>query len=345
MADSPQTFAAVTVALAQKYRNEIVRQVNRRSALLRLLQIRPNETGKNVAFDVEADGMFAENFSDGADVADFGSDAMAPVTLNFALLRANFRVTDQARAAARRTGNPQGAVDLLMRNATNAVTKLTSRINAQLYTGTGTSNQIAGLTATALKDDNTYGGIDRTDPANAYWRSNVIDAAGAALTISRIRNAVGDTIYTASGEQPTIGVVSPALFNYIGSLYDSNRRYQTDVTVQTPRGAVKLDSSLGVIDVEGLVLVKDKDCPSGRIVFLNPEHVFIEYLPLIPDEIIPEDLIQMGANDGMGAIPLGMHLKRLATTGASSKFSLQTYLQLAVDKPNSCGVLTNFITP
>lgn len=342
MADNPQTFAAVTVALAQRYRSNITRQINRRSVLLRLLQIRPNETGKNVAFDVEADGMYAENFSDGADVADFGSDALAAVTLNFGLLRANFRITDQARAAARRTGNPEAAADLLMRNATNAVTKLSSRINAQLYTGTGTSNQIAGLTAAALRDDNTYGNIDRTDPANAYWRSNVIDAGGGALTIARIRNAVGDTIYTASGEQPTVALASPAVFNYVGSLYDSNRRYQTDVTVQTSRGEVKLNSSLGVIDVEGCVLIKDKDCPAGKIVFLNPEHVAIEYLPMTPDELIPEDLVQMGADDGYGAIPLGMHLKRIATLGASSRFSLQTYLQLAVEKPNSCGVLTNF---
>lgn len=345
MADTPQTLASITTALAQLYRNEITRQINRRSALLRLLAIRANETGKNVAFDVEGDGMFAENFSDGADVADFGSDAMTPVTLNFGLLRSNFRITDQARAAARRTGNPQAAVGLLMRNAVNAVTKLSSRINAQLYTGTGSSNQIAGLASVALKDDNTYGGIDRTDSANAYWRSNVIDAGGAAISIARIRNAVGDTIYTASGEQPTLGMCPPAVFNYVGGLYDSNRRYQTEVTLDTPRGRVKLDSSLGVIDVEGLVLVKDKDAPAGEIQLINPEHVVIEYLPLQPEETLPEQLIEMSADDGYGPIPLGMYLKRIATLGASSRFSLQSYLQLAVDKPNSCGRLTNFTMP
>ena len=64
----------------------------------------------------------------------------------------------------------------------------------------------------------------------------MIDAGGGALTVTRIRNAVGDTIYTACGEQPTIGMCPPAVFNYVGSLYDSNRRYQTDISLETPRG-------------------------------------------------------------------------------------------------------------
>jgi len=345
MADTPQTFAAITAALAQRYRNEIRRQINRRSVLLRILPIRPNETGKNVAFDVEADGMVAENFTDGADVANFGSDAIAPASLNFGLLRANFRVTDQARAAARRTGNPDGAVQLLMRNATNAVTKLSSTINGQLYTGTGSGGQLTGLKQVAFRDDNTYAGIDRTVSDNAYWRSNVIDAGGAAISIARVRNAVGDTIYTASGEQPTIGMCPPAVFNYVGGLYDSNRRYQTDITLETPRGQFRLNSSLGVIDVEGCILIKDKDAPAGEIQFINPDYVAIEYLPLVPDELITEELVQMDADDGLGAIPLGMYLKRIATLGASSRFSLQSYLQVVVEKPNACGRLTNFTMP
>lgn len=345
MADTPQTLALINAALAQLYRDNITRQINRRSALLRMLTIRPNTTGKNVAFDIEGDGMVAENFSDGADVSNFGSDALTPVTLNFALCRANFRITDQARAAANRTGNPAGASDLLLRNAANAVTKLTSLINGQLFTGTGSSNQIAGLQTCALKDDNTYGGIDRTDSANSYWRSNVIDAGGAAISIARIRNAVGDTIYTASGEQPTVAFAKPDVFNYVGSLYDSNRRYQTDVTVMTPRGAVKLDSSLGIIDVEGCILIKDKDAPANEIIFLNPDHVAIEYLPMVDESLLPEQVIEKSADDGYGGMPLGMYLKRVATLGASSRFSLQTYLQLAVDKPNSCGRLTNFTMP
>ena len=344
MADTPQTFSTINAALAQTYRQQIVRQINRRSVLLQLLNIVPTETGKNIAFDVEAGGALAENFTDGDDASNFGSDVMAPVTINFGLIRSNFRVTDQARHAARRVGNPSSAANLLMRNAVNAVTKLTSTINAQLYTGTGSSGQMTGLTQVALKDDNTYGGIDRTDSANAYWRSNVIDAGAASLSLAMIRNAVGDTIYSQAGEQPTVGMCSPAVFNAVGALYDSNRRYQTDVTLQGARGPVTLNASLGVLDVEGLILVKDKDCPAGKIVMLNLDHVWVEYLPQLDEELFPTDVREMSATDGYGAMPLGMMLKRLATTGASSKFTLQAYLNLAVDRPNSCGVLTNFAT-
>jgi len=347
MADNPQSLSAITSALAQLYRPQVTRQINRRSVLLRLLPIRVSDTAKNVAFDIEGDGAIAENFSDGADASNFGSDALQPVTLPFGLVRSNFRITDQAKAAARTVNNPSALSNLFMRNATNSVAKLASTINGQLYTGTGSSNQLAGFKQVVLRDDNIYGGIDRTDSANSHWRSNVIDAAGAPLSLKMIRDAVGVTIYNASGEQPTVGMCPPAVFNYVGSLYDSNRRYQNDIarTIQTPRGEVVLDSSIGVIDVEGLTLIKDKDAPATEIQLLNLDHLAVEYINMVEDELIPEKLVQMGADDGYGAIPLGMHLKRIATLGASSRFSLQAYLQLACDRPNACGRLTNFTMP
>lgn len=347
MADTPQTLALITTALAQKYRPQVTRQINRRSILLRILPIRQSDTAKNVAWDVEADGAYAENFSDGADAADFGSDAVSPATLNFGLMRSNFRVTDQARAAARTVNNPEAMSNLLMRNAVNAVAKLTSRANAQLYTGTGSSNQIAGLKQVVLRDDNTYAAIDRTVGDNAYWRSNVIDVGGAALTLARLRTAIGDTIYSASGEQPTVAMCPPTVFNYIGGLYDSNRRYQTETsrTIATPRGNVVLDASVGVIDVEGCTFIKDKDAPATEIQFLNLDTLSVEYVNLVPDEMMPEALIERDADDGFGPIPLGMYLKRIATLGASSRFSLQSYLQLACTRPNANGRMHNFTMP
>lgn len=345
MADTPQTLAAITSALAQFYRDKITRQINRRAVMLRVVRIEAGR-GKNVALDIEGDGAHAENFADGADASDFGSDALSPAVLPWALLRGNFRITDLAAAAARTTGNPRDAVNLFARNLDNAATKLASRINAQLYTGTGSSNQIAGLKETALRDDNTYAGIDRTVGANAYWRSNVIDAGAGELTFARLRAAIGDTIYTASGEQPGLAFCPPTVFNYLGSLFQEQRRYNDTVRVlQTPRGEVRLDASIGTLEVEGCVFIKDKDAPAGEIQFLNPEYVVFEYLPQDPEPQMDPAVVEQAAQDGYGLIPLGFRVVKLARQGASSRFSLQVFGQLCVHRPNACGRLVNFTMP
>lgn len=344
MADTPQTLALITSALSQNYRDKIVRQINRRAVLLQLIKIERG-AGKNVAFDFEGSGAVAENFSDGADASNFGSDGLSPATLPWALLRGNFRITDMAIAAAKSSMSPKEIINLFARNLDNTAMALASVINQQLFSGTGTSNQIAGL-GVALKDDNTYAGIDRTDSANAHWRSNVIDASTATLSLAMLRAAIGDTIYTASGSQPTLAFCRPNVFNAIGNLFQEQRRYNDTVRVlQGARGEVKLDASIGTLEVEGCVFIKDKDAPASEIVLVNPEHLAFEYLPQESEPEMSDTVREQAAQDGFGLIPLGFAVKKLARTGASSKFSMQIFGQLRVDRPNACGRLTNFTLP
>ena len=82
MADTPQTLALIT--LATNYRPAIVRQINRKSAALQVLPI-VEGSGSNCSWVVEADGHLGENYADGADASNFGSDAQAPATLNWGL--------------------------------------------------------------------------------------------------------------------------------------------------------------------------------------------------------------------------------------------------------------------
>ncbi len=52
------TTLALTL-LAQEYRGDIIRQINRRSVLLKILKIQAGQ-GLNCAFGAEADGQIAE---------------------------------------------------------------------------------------------------------------------------------------------------------------------------------------------------------------------------------------------------------------------------------------------
>ena len=79
MADIPQTVALLV--LAQNYRGDVVRQINRRSALLKLLPLVKGE-GKNCAWSVEGSGAVAENYTEGQDASNFGSDSQNEALLS-----------------------------------------------------------------------------------------------------------------------------------------------------------------------------------------------------------------------------------------------------------------------
>jgi hypothetical protein len=343
MADTSQTLSSILSALAQNFRPKIVRTINRRSVLLKTLPVIPGE-GKNIAVDVEFDGMVAETFSDGADASNFGSDALTPATLSWAMYRSNFHITDLAMATARTSLTPLSVLNLWGRNMVNAATKLASSMNLDSYSGAA-GNAMTGLD-TALRNDNTYMGIDRTQSANAGFRGNLIDpGVPTAPTLSQIRKDINTTIYSASGEQPDLAFCSPAIFNTLGDLFTELRRYNDGVReIETAKGKITLDASLGAIEFEGCVFIKDKDATANQIYYLNSNYVRFEYLPQQPEA----DVMTLGSDvdleDGFGPVPLGARFKKLATQGASERASMQTFINIVVEKPNSCGLRLNVLS-
>lgn len=337
MADTAQTLALIT--LAQNYRGDIVRQINRRTMLLRVLPIVKGD-GKNVAFVPEADGALAENYSDGADAANFGSDAQASATLAWGLYRSNFHVTGLAMAAASSSGTPMGNLALWARNQINGAAKLASTVNKDCFSGAGTGTLIAGLDVAVASATNTYAGIDRTQGGNAYFRPTVVDPGVlTAPTFALLRDDIRQ-IYEASGEMPDLAVCSPAVFNKIGSLFDNTRR-QID-SINTARGSMRLDFGFQALEVDGTVFLRDKDATANRIYYLNTNHVRVEYLPPAPPAGV---VVQaMAANDGFGQVPLGISYEMLAKLGDSDRAQAKTYVQLVVDRPDACGARLNVST-
>lgn len=335
MADIPTALGLVV--LAQQYRGDIVRQINRRSTVLRLIRTVPGE-GKNVAWAAEGDGQIAENYSEGADAANFGGDSQAPATLNWGLYRSNIHVTKLSMDAARTSATPMGNQRLWARQVVNGGAKLASILNVALHNGLGTGTTIFGFDNAVGVATNNYGGIDRSNAANAYFRPIVVDP-GAPTGISL--NAIRDDrrqIYEACGEFPDIAICKPRVFNAIGALFDDVRRYQVDV-VNVAKGRIQLDGGFAGIQVDGTVFVMDKDATDNRITYINTEHVEVQYLPgaEVPGEVSQD----INADDGFGAVPLGFSFEMLAKLGPSSRGHILATVQLKVDRPNSCGVRLN----
>lgn len=337
MADT-QTALGLIV-LAQQFRGDIVRQINRRSILLRLLRTVPGE-GKNVAWGAEADGQLAENYAEGADATNFGGDAQAPATLNWGLYRANIHVTKLAMDAARTSATPMGNQRLWARQVVNGAAKLASTLNAAMHNGAGTGTTIFGLDGACGSATNTYATIDRSQGANAYWRPVVIDpGAPTGLTLNLLRDDLRQ-IYEASGEYPDLAICKPRVYNAIGALFDDLKRYQVN-TANVAKGQITLDGGFAGIMIDGTVFVRDKDATDNRITYLNTEHVEAQYLPSadVPGEAVEE----IQADDGFGTVPLGFSFEKLAKMGASSRAEILATVQLKIERPNSCGVRLNVL--
>lgn len=331
MTDTVTTLSLVT--LAQEFRGDVVRQINRKCATLKMLRIVPGE-GKNISWAPEADGALAENYAEGADAANFAADAQSAAYLSWSLYRANIHVTKLAMDGAGSSTSPEGNRQLWARHVTNACAKLASTLNGVVYTGAGTGTTMSGL-ALAIAADSTYATIDQA--ANSYFQATVVDpGTDTEVTFALIRDDLRK-IYEASGMTPDIAACSPAVFNKVGGLFDSTRR-QID-SVRGGAGMVKLEFGFQALEVDGTVFFRDKDTTAKCIYYLNTDHVEIQYLPSAEQAMLLEaagGAVQ--ADDGFGSVPLGFEFEMLAKMGPASKAEVLWTGNLVVDRPNTCGV-------
>lgn len=337
MADTLTTLGLVT--LAQMFRGDVVRQINRQVTALKFIPIVPG-AGKNVAWAPEGDGQIAENYAEGADAANFGGDAQTSAILSWALYRANIHVSNLSLDGSASSASPDGNHQLWARNAVNAAAKLASKINGELFAGAGTGTLICGLDAAIGLDTNTYATIDRTVGANAFWKPTVV-APGAPTkpTLALIRDDIRK-IYEASGENPDVALCAPSVFNAVGNLFDATRR-QID-TVHASGGPVKLEFGYHALEVDGTMFVKDKDATAGQIYYLNTAAMALEYLPSASQAMLLERAgVQVQADDGFGEVPMGFKFEMLAKTGPSEKAEILSTCQLKVERPNKFGVRKN----
>jgi hypothetical protein len=337
MADTQLSLAALI--LEQKYRGRMVHQINRRSVLLKLLKCTP-AMGQNAAWGAKGSGQVAEQYAEGADVSNFGSNTQLQALLNWGLYRSNFHLTGTARRGAQFAATPEMQSNQLLANIEDATMQLTTTINQALWNDPGTSGYVAGMSPAVGTTTNIYAGIDRT--VYSFWQPyNVNPGSLTPLSFAQIR-ADQAAIYIQSGEQPDIGLCDPNTFNTLGSLFDANRRYMVD-TVPTARGEVKLEGGFKAIEFDGTYFVKDKDSPANTITYLNSQYVHIEYLP--PPSDLMVQLAELGmetqADDGFGIIPLGFWVEKLAKTGDSDKYMMTWNGQLVVRRPNACGQRVN----
>lgn len=344
MADTPTSLSLLT--LAQTHRSDVVRQINRSVQFLKLVPIVQGQ-GKNVAWPVEKDGALVENYSEGADAVNFGSDVQAQAILTWALYRANPHVTQLAMDSAASSYDPVGNKQAWARSITNHAAALAVTINQDCFSGPGTGTRICGLDEAICKDTNTYATINRSTVGNEYWKPTVVDpGTPTAPSFADIRDDVRK-IYEACGENPDLCFTAPVGFNYVGSLFDSTRR-NVEIA-NTARGGVKLDFGFQALELDGMLFIKERHATASgsvcRFYYVNSSRVQLEVLPSAQQRQLMEvGMLDMQADDGFGSVPLSLHFEMLAKTGASEKAEILSTSQLVVSRPNTCGARLNVQT-
>lgn len=329
-------LSTVTAALAQNLRDIVVRTFNSTSPTLRLFPIVQGE-GKNCAWDVEGTGAIGENFTDGADVANYGIDTPKMATLSWGLYRSSFKITNLAASAAKSSRSPSGLMRPLARNMVNGARKLAKSINDVAYSGAGTGTTVAGL-AIAVKDDNTYAAIDRS--SETYFRAKVIDPGALTdITVALIRSDLGQ-IQDACGEKPDLALCSTAVWNKVAALFTDRERFARDVATFAGGRQVTMDATIDAIVVDGCMFVKDPSCTANVIYYLNTAYVRWETLPH-DTEVLPAGAVLMSLEDTQGALGLQVAVYPLSRTGAAGKFTMEAQFQLVLEKPNACGKRLN----
>ncbi len=331
MTDSITSLDLIT--LAQEYRGDIVRQINRSTTFLKMVKIVAGE-GKNVAWATEGGGALGASYSDGAEITEFSRDVQDSAIMTWGLYMSQFHVSQLSMDAAATTNTPAGNMALWARNMQNAAAKLAAVINVACYTGAGTSGLLGGLDLAVADATSTYATINRTTSGNAYFRPIVIDpGSSTAPTMALLRDDIRQ-IYESCGENPDLALVNPAGFNKVGSLFDNTRRQVSDV-VSVARGLIKLDFGFAALEVDGTMFMKDKDATAGSLYYLNTNHVELQYLPSVHMSGLPQG--ETVADDGFGPVPLGMTYEMLAKTSTGEKAIVRASVQIKVDRPNTCG--------
>lgn len=332
------SLSAISSALSLIFDAKLARQWNRMARTISILDAKPGN-GKSVNWDVSTSGQTATAYTEGADITtgELLIDAKVPMVLAWGLYRNAFGLTDhQLEAALQSKGSAEELMQLLEESVYESVAALASKLNADLFTGVGTSSALCGLDTSLITTGN-YAGQSVTGTVLA---SN-IDAnsnTGRALTLETM-DKMESAIFTASGMRPDVIVTTPKVFVKYKSLFEPIRRLVGDA----PN---RYDTSVTDDQVyfQGIPVIRDKDCPAGKMYFLNKSAVHMAYMPPANFGDAVSFVVKMGmgsnADGDEQTFGIPFRVTSLAKTGDSTKFFIRTAAQLVVRRPNACGLIS-----
>lgn len=337
-----ETLSNIAGALALTMAPQITRLWNRQAILAKSLTAVPGGGqggGQAVSWDVEYSGASAASFAEGSDVAsgEFATDPVMKATLPWGQYRSAFALSNlEIIAAANNVANATALEDMVGERFLGSVTKLISKINVDLFSGTGTSGgnpTIIGLDS-ALAVSGSYAGINKASVTE--WAGNVSENSGTGRALSLpILAGAEQLAFVASGMEPDVLVTTAGIHSKYEGLFDSIRRIADDGRgpIQSYQGSTKN------LYWRGNPVVRDRSATSGSLYMVNTSEVELVYLPWPGSS--PDGVTEMArglpSSNGRDEdpTPLMARCYPLGRTGSGVKFVVEIYLQLKVKRPNA----------
>lgn len=341
-----ETLSDLSDALSIVYDSELQKQWNRMAVTASMLPVKAG-AGPNASFAVEFSGATANTVAEGSDVdnSEFNSDINVPVTLSWAIYRSAFQLSElEIDAAMTARGSAEALLNILGDRLVGSVAKLASKFNYDCLNADGTDGSsnptLIGFFQGPLEESGLYGGQSR----GTYdeWKGNVLSNGSVARPLTfDLMEQMEQRIFTASGSRPSMIVTSPGVYRKYANLFESARRLATD-----GRGPLSYEAGAADLFWKGIPLVRDKDMTSGKMLFLNPSAVEVQYLPRRQSPVDAHGKAMTALVGGAGAgasTPVGVpaQVKILAKTGDSVKVSVNLTAAMLVKRPNTCGYISD----
>lgn len=174
-------------------------------------------------------------------------------------------------------GGPTKVVDLIKAKEEIAMASLLQKLSRALW-GTApqnTSLDLDNLVAAIGNASNTYGGINRSTAANAFWKAGGPAGASPHTTVGTLSNTVIQGDYgtiTYGNDEPDTILFTNAGYNLFWGLQVGNIRY-TNPDEETTRVGFKRHFVFN-----NAVVLHDQFVPSGAAAILNTKYICVYFM-------------------------------------------------------------------
>jgi hypothetical protein len=308
-------------------------------------------TGNLIKWQVKFAGQAAGAVNlDGGNFLSATSDVRKQCSLDFGAYSAPMMATDKAQWTGNAIGVAgydylQDLINVHMRDAMETVLKL---IEQHVFIGSGTSNQMTGL-STAIASSGAYAGL-----TDASWVARKDGNSGTlrSLTFNLIRSHLTQIALVSKMGRPDYAFCYSTVFDalealFTGTIYTQAGMPQASGQVNVPGGVVKTNGFRTLtVPVLGITFIESPDCSNSAetnaancIYFLNSNSIEIRYLQPTGPSMATRETMQAVQQDFGTLAGLPFDFRPRARTGYKDEFDLTCSLQLVVKDRNANGIL------
>lgn len=342
------TLSDIINSLPVQFHERLSRTWNRSATFLSQIPIVAGRGGA-CAFNVNVGGSTASSAPEGQ-VINVSSqstfDTIVPASLPWAQYNTVFSLTDLEMLAANSSlGGTTAVMDIFEERLFDSITSLISRINSDLFSGTGNDgNQtIVGFLGGALPvAGQTYANL----AVNTYpsWSSNVLANGGVARGLSvDLLNAGDKAQFVAANTSANLIMADASSYQKYAGLFESLRRVNGDTSKQ------RYGTGASALEFMNAKFDRDKDMPAGNVLMLDTTQFELRYLPWTEDTnqsaVKAQIMVGMGSN-GDNSTPVGLPVRvwALPKVGGLTSFAVDIYCQLVVRRPNAQVLISDIAT-